>query len=138
MTGLLTVGLGCGIWGLVKYWDWLDGRHVAGVIIIGLLFGAIFILGMALQVSDDVPDDAPASQTLAAYMRYLAQVGGFIIIFLGLLAVLVILTWKYLIPFLGYGLSYPIFLVVFLLCIRAVIAVLSWLADRRMIGPPED
>ena len=136
ISGFLTLGLGGGIWGLVKYWDWLDARHVAGVIIIGLLFGAMAILGMTVQIYGELPADASSGKTIKAYFRYSAQIGGFLIILLGSMAALVILTWKLLVPLLGYGVAYVVFLVLFLTFIRLVIAVLTRLADRGAIGSP--
>ena len=85
----------------MKYWDWLDARHVAGVIIIGLLFGAMAILGMTVQIYGELPADASSGKTIKAYFRYSAQIGGFLIILLGSMAALVILTWKLLVPLAG-------------------------------------
>ena len=137
-TIILTLGLGGGVWGLVKYWDWLDVHHVAGVIIIGLLFWAMGILGMTLQVHEDLDDEAPAVKVAVEYGRYIMQYGIFLVVFLGILAGVVILVWKYLVPVIGLGFASFVFPLLFLLLIGLVIKVLTWLADQGTIGPPND
>ena len=127
--------LGLGIYGVVRYWTWLDNHHVSGVAIIGLLMGTMFIFGMTVQTASDLGNKANPGKVFKRFLQYGLQMIIFLPLFLGPIAGLVILTWRYLTPLVGHGLAALVFILAFLFYIRLAIFVLTRLADKEIIGP---
>lgn len=131
---LLLLILGGGIAATVRYWTWLDARRLAGVAIVGLAFFAIAILGINLQLGEDFRGQNEPLKMVRRFLRYTGQIVIFLAIFLdGIWALLSGIT-HLLSPILPDWLVGLIYVIAFTWYIAGVIKVLSWLAERRIIG----
>jgi hypothetical protein len=134
LIGPLLLLLGLGLVGTVRYFDWLDQRRLAGVCIIGLVFAALALLGIWLQLGDEFGADDPPRAMIRQYFTSLAWMGLFIPTFLGGIWLLLRLVAGLLSPFVSDWIVGTVFVIAFTWYIAGVIKVLEWLADRDLIG----
>jgi uncharacterized membrane protein len=72
------------LWGTIAYIDWMNEQRLSGVAVIALLFYAIAILGINMQLSQDFLNQNPGAwQFLRRFLYYYGQFLGLVVIFLG-------------------------------------------------------
>ena len=134
LTLLLVLVLAGAIAATVCWYDWLDRRGLAGLVIVGLSFSAIAILGIDLQLGQDFGAEAPPSQVVRQFLIYAAQMLVFIPSFLGgIWLLLKAVHWLLPASFARAAVGL-VFTVAFLCYIAGVIKLLTWLSNRGLIG----
>ena len=131
---LLLLVLAGGVGLTVRYWAWLDARHLAGVAVVGLCFFAVAILGIHLQLAEDLPEGTEPAEVVRRFARYTSQVVVFLLVFLSGIAAIVVGVKQVLAAVLPDWLTGIVYFAAFLGYIAGVIRVLLWLSERGVIG----
>ena len=130
---LLILGLGACIFATGNYWDGLSHFYLAGPVILGLVFYALSIFGLYLDMGDALSVDAPPIETLRHFLKRLPPVLGLIIGFLGG-AVMLVLIRTLFSPWLPDWVVELLYLISFSWFVAGLIKLLTWLSDRDLLG----
>jgi hypothetical protein len=114
--------------------EWLDQRRLGGIVIMALVFWAVAILGIYMQLGEDHDCNAPPARVARGCLVYTAQIGTFIALFVGGIWLLLLAVTRALSGFAPDWAVTTVFIMAFTGYIAAVLKLLGWLIDRGIVG----